>query len=223
MQNGEIVAQDPKAHAQVLLKFLPLEDGISFKLQGTFLDTVPEGRPRVGADNRKAPPSVILPPPVRSPSAASAVLSFRPVLIPGPSIFIEWVQITRNARTIYGCSPGIPAMRSFVPAVQQSQLRFPLRNTEGADQTITFPKIGDQRTGSQPLKLQATSSSGEPVSLLRPRGSSRNQGRHAFVYPHSRKSQIPGKGHGRGLAMGKVDRSQAQNSCPRGTDFLIAK
>lgn len=40
VQEGKVV-QQKNSHLQVDLKFLPKEDGISFQLKGTFLDTVP--------------------------------------------------------------------------------------------------------------------------------------------------------------------------------------
>src|SRR4051794_28752270 len=45
IQDGKVVPQDPRTHQQVTLQFLPVEDGMTFKLRGTFLDTVPRGRP----------------------------------------------------------------------------------------------------------------------------------------------------------------------------------
>jgi hypothetical protein len=40
-QEGQVPGQS-KTHQQVTLKFLPLSDGISFRLKGVFLDTVPD-------------------------------------------------------------------------------------------------------------------------------------------------------------------------------------
>jgi len=61
VQDGQIVPQRNGTHQQVTLRFLPQEDGVRFKLSGTFLDTVPEGRPErwVG---RKAGERIDVPP-----------------------------------------------------------------------------------------------------------------------------------------------------------------
>jgi hypothetical protein len=47
--------------------------------------------------------------------------------------------------------------------VQQAVLHFPLRNTVGADQTITFPPIPDVRASTASIPLHATSSAHAPV------------------------------------------------------------
>ena len=41
VQKGGVVEQNPKRHVRVALKFEPETDGMTFKLSGTFLDTVP--------------------------------------------------------------------------------------------------------------------------------------------------------------------------------------
>ncbi|HLP77026.1 MAG TPA: hypothetical protein VK327_08915, partial [Candidatus Paceibacterota bacterium] len=60
VQDGQIVPQKNGTHQQVTLKFLPEADGITFKLSGAFLDTVPEGRPARWA-HRKAGESIEVP------------------------------------------------------------------------------------------------------------------------------------------------------------------
>jgi len=47
--------------------------------------------------------------------------------------------------------------------VQQAEMRVPLKNDKGADQTITFPKIEDQKAGTPSVRLGATSSAKVPV------------------------------------------------------------
>jgi hypothetical protein len=51
-----------------------------------------------------------------------------------------------------------PGDAQYQRAVQQAQIAFPIRNNEGAEQSITFPPIPDQKIAAQPLKLNATSS-----------------------------------------------------------------
>lgn len=164
LQDGNIVEQNPKAHAQVLLKFLPQDDGTTFKLTGTFLDTVPEGRPEgwTGLPKGSA---------VEHAKGGGQVIINRicgPVVQTGPdtwkiSFYRMGTTNTKRSNDIWllASHPGDDEYRR---AVQQSQLRFPLKNTAGADQQITFPKIAGQRLGAPPVKLRATSDSGEPVS-----------------------------------------------------------
>jgi hypothetical protein len=56
-----------------------------------------------------------------------------------------------------------PGDAEYKRAVQQSQMRFPLRNIAGAEQRITFPEIHDQRRGARSLKLNASSDAKAPV------------------------------------------------------------
>ncbi len=157
VQDGAVATLNPKLHEKVRLKFTPLPDGVSFKLSGTFWDTAPEGSPY----------------PTGTPLTHSTNGEVEIVRICGPAIKTgpdTW-QIAFNrvgttnakrANTIVFAAthPGDDAFRR---TIQQAYLSFPLRNTAGADQKITFPAIPDQKVGAAPIKLQATSDSGEPV------------------------------------------------------------
>lgn len=163
IQDDQVVGQNLKAHAQVLLKFLPLEDGISFRLSGTFLNTVPEGRPETWTGLPKGSPVP------HATDGGSVVISriCGPVMQTGPDTWaIRFYRMgmdnTKRSNDIWLLASH-PGDGEFRRAVQQSQLRFPLKNSVGADQKITFPKIPNQRQGAQPVKLSATSDSGEPV------------------------------------------------------------
>lgn len=157
MQDGAIATLNPKLHEKVRLKFSPLPDGVSFKLSGTFWDTAPDGSPY----------------PVGTPLTHSANGDVEIVRICGPAIKtgpdtwkIAFNRVgtanAKRANTIVFAAthPGADAFRR---TIQQAYMTFPLKNTSGADQKITFPAIPDQKAGAAPIKLQATSDSGEPV------------------------------------------------------------
>lgn len=159
VQAGAVVEQDPKAHQQVTLKFLPEGDGLTFKLTGTFLDRVPEGRPvRWAARPAGSPidhaagggPVVIrrICGPVEKLAADTFALRFDRLGFDNPKRGPEiWLMAEH------------PGDAEFKRAVQQALLRFPLRNAEGIPQAITFPKIPDQRAGNNtPIPLHANSS-----------------------------------------------------------------
>jgi hypothetical protein len=55
-----------------------------------------------------------------------------------------------------------PGDERYKPAAQQAELDVPLPNTEGADQTISFCAMPDQKVGADP----ATSSANVPVSYF---------------------------------------------------------
>ena len=162
-QNGKIVEQNPATHQQVTLKFLPLADGISFKLQGAFLDTVPPGRPEGWTGLPKGSP-------VGHAASGGPVVISRicgPVAQTGPdtwaiSFYRMGTNNTKRSNEIW-LKATHPGNDDYRRAVQQSVLHFPLRNTVGEDQTIMFSKIPDQRIGVKSIKLEATSSANVPV------------------------------------------------------------
>jgi hypothetical protein len=163
VQDGNVVGQNPKAHAQVLLKFLPIEDGLTFKLKGTFLDIVPEGRP-VGWTGQPVH-STISHASGGGPVTISRICG--PVVQTAPDTFA--IRFYRMGMDNKKRTNDIWLMAvhggdgEYKRAVQQSQLRFPMKNLAGAHQAITFPSIGDQKAGTRSVTLAAKSSAGVPV------------------------------------------------------------
>jgi hypothetical protein len=163
LQNGEVVPQNPKLHAQVPLKFLPDGDGLTFKLAATFIDTVPEGRPVTWTGLPKGSP-------VGHPSGGGPIAIDRicgPVTKLAPDTFaIRFYRMGMNNSKrsndlwFMATHPGDGEYRRVV---QQAQMRIPLKNERGGEQSITFPSITDQKSGTTSLKLAATSSAGAPV------------------------------------------------------------
>jgi hypothetical protein len=163
VQDGAVVPQNPKLHAQVPLKFLPEPDGITFKLSATWLDAVPDGRP-VGWTGLPAGS------PVGHPSGGGPIVIDRicgPVVKLAPDTFaIRFYRMgmdnpkRSNDVWLMASHPGDAEYRRVV---QQAQMRFPLRNERGAEQSIAFREIPDQKAGVKELKLGATSSAGVPV------------------------------------------------------------
>ncbi|MBW8781499.1 MAG: hypothetical protein JF599_06400 [Verrucomicrobia bacterium] len=163
VQAGGIAPQNPNLHAQVNLKFEPGPDGLTFKLTGAFLDTVPPGRPE-GWTGLKAGS------PIAHVTDGSPIVISRicgPVAQVGPDTFaIRFYRMgmnnTKRSNEIWLAATH-PGDAQYKRAVQQSVLHFPLRNTVGAEQRITFPKIADQRASVKTLTLAATSSARVPV------------------------------------------------------------
>jgi hypothetical protein len=163
VQNGEVVAQNPKLHAQVPLKFLPVDDGLTFKLTAKFIDTVPEGRPVTWTGLPKDSP-------VGHPAGGGPIRIERiagPVVQLAPDTFaIRFYRMGMNnakrSNDLWFMATQL-GDDEYRRAVQQAQMQFPLRNTVGAAQTITFPEIPDQSVGAKPLQLHAISSAKVPV------------------------------------------------------------
>ncbi|MDF2434476.1 MAG: hypothetical protein JWP44_4107, partial [Mucilaginibacter sp.] len=134
----------------VNLSFLPEADGMTFNVQGGFLPAIPQkfiggGKP-IGH--------------------ANGAIQFR--LITGPAIQTgpDQFRIAFN-RSASGGDIWIqeehPGDAVYRHAVQPAQMKLPAKLTTGTPQTITFPKIADQRAGVQQIDLSATTNTGLPV------------------------------------------------------------
>jgi hypothetical protein len=163
VQDGKIVSQE-NSHLQVTLKFLPQEDGVTFKLSGAFYDAVPAGGPRL-------PQWTGLP--VGAPighATRGGPISIERICGPfeklGPDSFAIRFQkeTTTNAqRYELVFAARHPGDKEYKPAVQQAHMFIPARNNEGAAQHITFPEISEQKAGVKSVKLEATSDARVPV------------------------------------------------------------
>ncbi|MCB1132914.1 MAG: hypothetical protein KDN05_17455, partial [Verrucomicrobiae bacterium] len=175
MQNGEAQPIDPKNHMGVALKLAPQSDGVSFKIDGTFLDAVPDG----GASTKLSPGTPL------GHSGNGVPIDVE--VITGPlkktSAGTFAVQFGRVGFDNGKRSGGICLQAThddggdFKRAVQQAGLNIPIRNTSGKPQTITFPPIQDQRIGIASLELDAKSSAGVPVSYYVREGPAEVDGR----------------------------------------------
>jgi hypothetical protein len=163
VQDRQIVPQKNGTHQQVTLKFLPQDDGVTFKLTGAFLDSVPDGRPARWAHQKAGehiePPQTTIPieiqricGPVRKVSADTWQLAF------DRAAFLN--DRRGNEAWFVAIWPGDG---TFKRAVQQSMMPIPRRLNDGQPQAIDFPRMADQKIGTASLPLQATSSSGLPV------------------------------------------------------------
>jgi hypothetical protein len=163
LQQGVTASQDKNTHQQVTLPFLPEADGITFKLQGAFLNTVPEGRPVKWTQLPAGSP-------VGHATGGGPVVIDRicgPVAQLGPDTFqIAFDRLgfdnPRRSSEIW-LMASHPGDGEYKRAVQQAVLRLPLQNREGMAQRITFDPIPDQKQGARVVKLQAHSDSGEKV------------------------------------------------------------
>lgn len=164
LQDGKFVPQT-ETHLQVMPKFEPQADGITFKLAGAFYDSVPVGSTRL-------PGWTQLPTNAPLGHETSGTISIDPVCGPVKKLnadtfavdFQKETLLNPNARNaelvIAATSPGSAA---YKPAVQQAHLFVPVKNTQGAEQHLTFPAIPDQKVGTKSVNLTATSDANVPV------------------------------------------------------------
>ncbi len=156
VQDGNMVEQRD-THQQVNLRFRPGNDGMTFKLAGAFYDAVPGGHARLVQWTGLPAGSPIGHAPGGGPISIDRICG--PFEKKGPDTFI----LVNPQRCELWFAATHPGDGQYKPAVQQAQMVIPLRNTEGADQHITFPEIPDQDTAVKTLKLRATSDKGVPV------------------------------------------------------------
>ena len=163
VQAGALLPQLPTTHQQVTIPFQPIGDGLTFQLSTRFLDTVPEGRPerwtglKAGASLFK--PTSNLPSTIERICGPVAKLSDDTFAI---RFYRTGMSNAKRSAEIWLAATH-PGDTLFKRSVQQAVLRFPLRNNEGAEQSITFDAIPDQRAGTVSLPLEATSSAGANV------------------------------------------------------------
>lgn len=146
-------------------RFIPLENGLSFRLKTAFLDTVP-------ANNGKAELWTGLPggAPLGHATGGGEIRLSRivgPFVQTAPDTFrygpgrAEYTANRRNQDLwIVASHPGDEQYRSMV---QQAMVHVDL-NKVGKPQQIAFPEIPDQEAGVQSLELAATSDAGLPIS-----------------------------------------------------------
>ncbi|HEY5345409.1 MAG TPA: hypothetical protein VIK62_03595, partial [Verrucomicrobiae bacterium] len=158
IQDGKMVPQRDE-HLQVDLKFEPQTDGVTFKLAGAFYDAVPSGSPRL-------PGWTGLPTNAPLGHARGGEISIERICGPFEKISAdtfavrfqkETLQVT-NARSyelVFAAKQSGDA--EYKAAVQQAHMFVPVRNTQGAEQHLSFPEIPDQKIGTKSVALAATS------------------------------------------------------------------
>lgn len=163
VQRDGIVGQNKDTHQQVSLNFEPQDDGVTFTLRSSFLDTVPAGRPE-GWTGKKAGESIDVPvdgPPIDI------------VRICGPvrKTDHETWRIEMDRSNFLGDRRGNEAWLAAVwpgdarwkRAVQQSRLSIPRELKEGTPQEIHFDLPASVPSETNELALKATSTSGMKV------------------------------------------------------------
>lgn len=163
VQNGKM-AQQQNTHIQVNMKFLPIEDGMTFYLKGGFYDTVPAVSTRL-SDWAQLPVGSKL-----GHSQDESKIKIERICGPfkmlNDSTFKfqldRSVDLSAN-RFALSLAVKHPGDETYKPAVQQGEIIIPSVLKEGQEQTITFPAIPNQKLNKNGIVLNATSSAGVPV------------------------------------------------------------
>jgi hypothetical protein len=163
VQDGKIIPQTETAE-QVNLRFLPLDDGVTFHLSAAFLDSVESGSKNLSRWSYLPAGSSL-----GHASGGGPIILSR---ICGPVVKInggtfrvqpDFVCSTSDRRNhdiwLLAEHPGDTKYKSIV---QQALLKVP-SFPEGMEQHITFPEIPGQKTGTKSIQLKAVSDSGRKV------------------------------------------------------------
>lgn len=163
MQNKSLVQQQ-NTHQQLDLKFLPEDDGVTFKLEPVFLDTVPDGSPRpANWTGEKAGT------PIRKPVDSNRIYIEKicgPVLKVAPNTFrfsLERGLGDELRQYELWFAIKYPGNSTFRPAVQQVRMVVPLKNVQGKPQSIEFNPPENMYSKSGKIELKATSDAGLQV------------------------------------------------------------
>lgn len=128
------------------LKFEPEQDGITFKINGTFLSELPPELIGSGTKLGHAP----------------GPISFRIVTGPAVQIGSDEFRIQFNRGDQGGAivlQEEHPGNEEYRHAVQPGQIPIPAKLTIGEEQQITFPAIEDQKASVKAIDLKAISNS----------------------------------------------------------------
>jgi hypothetical protein len=169
VQDGKIIPMTTSLEMQ-RLKFEPQDDGITFKLDATFLGSVTSRGPAndiLSKNNYVRWARLPAGSPLGHATDGGPILFSRiegPVQQTGPDTFrISYYRASASSQNTIWFYASHPGDNRFKSAVQQASMIVP-RNNTGADQHITFPQIPAQKNGTATVTLAATSDSKLPVS-----------------------------------------------------------
>ncbi|MFD1818871.1 hypothetical protein SAMN04515674_11780 [Pseudarcicella hirudinis] len=150
LQEGKILLP-VKNHAVYQPGFKPLADGNSFQLKAFFTDSL---REKAVSEHPETPLLIDrICGPVKKLNDSTFQLSFYRIGFNN--------QKRSNSIWLLAHNDGDDTYKS---AVQQLEIKFPLKNTQGTAQSIAFGIIPNQKTGVRSINLNGFSSSDLPVS-----------------------------------------------------------
>jgi len=223
VQEGKILPETPGAHHQITLKYLPEADGMTFQLKGTFLDTVPKGRPERWA-HKKAGEHI-------EPPVTTVPITIQRICGPVEHVSGETWRVAFNRASFLGDGRGNeawfaavwPGDGAFKRAIQQSMLPLPRRLGEGRPQVIDFPTIPDQKRGVKKLPLQAASDAGMKVGFFVREGPAEVVGDVLKFTKIPPRAKFPVKVTVGAYQYGRLADPKVQSAEPVFQEFLITK
>ncbi|MBC7785671.1 MAG: hypothetical protein H7144_17715 [Burkholderiales bacterium] len=193
VDKGQLLPQTNTAE-QVRVPFTPGDDGMTFKLNAVFLDTVPDGHANVVKWARLPAGTPLGHASGGGPIVISKIVG--PVVKTGAESFA--LHLDRSVYTPNGRNNDLwllahhPGDAEYKSAVQQMMIRLPARD-RGAQQTITFPQVPDQKAAAREVALTATSDAGVPVQYYVMEGPAEVEGSTLRFIPIPPRSRFPVK------------------------------
>jgi len=223
IQDGQFVPET-NTHLQLTLKFEPQADGITFKLGTGFYDTVLDGSPRLTGWAQLPVGS-----PIGHASGGGPIVINRivgPFVQISPDTFAvqfqkETIGNEKNFELVFAATH--PGDSEYRPAVQQAHMYIPARNTQGADQHITFPVIPNQSAGIKSIQLGATSDANVPVSYYVREGPAEINGSTLTLTPIPPRAKFPVKVTVVAWQYGTSVAPMLKTAEPVGVTFYITK
>lgn len=197
-------------HAQFNIPFIPLRDGISFRLKAFFADTS-KVKP---VNNHASTPLVInrICGPVAKINDTTFQIRFYRMGFNNPKRSNDiWLLASNDGDAVYKST------------VQQLDMRFPLVNKEGKKQAITFPVVPNQSAGIQSLKLIAASDANEAVHYYIKEGPAEVDGDMITFTKIPPKSKFPVKITVVAWQYGRSAEPKLQSAEPVERTFYISK
>lgn len=177
IQHGEIL-KPVKTHANYQLNFLPLKDGISFRLNTFFADTSKIEKAEKHANTKLSIDRICGP--VKKLDDSTFQISF----------YRMGINNVKRSHDIWLLAHN-EGDNSYKSTVQQLNLRFPIRNKEGLNQTITFGSIKPQKKPTKYITLKAYSSAELPVSFYVKQGPAFVRGNRLIFTKIPPKAKLP--------------------------------
>jgi len=223
VQDGQMVPQT-NTHLQETLKFEPQADGITFKLGTAFYDTVLGDSPRLTGWAQLPVGSSIGHATGGGPISINRIVG--PFVQISPDTFVvqfqkETIGNEKNFELVFAATH--PGDSEYRPAVQQAHMYIPARNTDGADQQITFPAIPSQPVGTKYVTLTATSSANVPVSYYVREGPAELNGNTLTLTPIPPGAKFPVKVTVVAWQYGRSAAPQLKTADPVTCTFYITK
>lgn len=176
IQDGQLVPVAKLGYAP--LKFVPEQDGLSFKLTTGFLPAIPPELIGSGQflGHAEGPINLKL---ITGPATQTGPNSFRLQFDRRGMGGEIWIQAEQAGDAEYR------------HAVQPGMLKIPSRLTIGSTQQITFNQIPDQKPVTKTVKLQANSTAGLPVDYYVVAGPAYVERGLLYITPIPVKSKFP--------------------------------